>query len=425
MGLPYISCGHCLAGVGVLATLAVAGVDWNGAQARAAASSGAHPSVAHGAPKHGKYEPRARLVHGSDYHPPFAAIVVDDNTGQAIYEVNADEPRHPASVTKVMTLYVMFEQIEAGKFKLETPLQVSAHAAGQAPVKLGLKPGQTIAVDDAIRAIVVHSANDAAALVGEAIGGGDEAEGARLMTLKARALGMTHTTYVNASGLPADEQITTARDQALLGLAIQNRFPNFYAYFSLPSFNYHGVEMHNHNGLLGKVAGVDGIKTGFTEASGYNLLASVRRDDRHIVAVILGGTSNAARDAGMRQLIDDHIPRASARRIAPPITEAANPADAPAANPIGSAPAAPAVASITSYQVTSVKSDKTLKIEAPKPYLQGAALVHGTKQLQGAAAKPVAAALNAVHHGPPPAARRTSGDVPSRQSNTAGSAAVR
>ena len=261
MGLPYISCGHCLAGVGVLATLAVAGVDWNGAQARAAASSAAHPSVAHGAPKHGKYEPSARLVHGSDYHPPFAAIVVDDNTGQAIYEFNADEPRHPASVTKVMTLYLMFEQIEAGKFKLETPLQVSAHAAGQAPVKLGLKPGQTITVDDAIRAIVVHSANDAAALVGEAIGGGDEAEGARLMTLKARALGMTHTTYVNASGLPADEQITTARDQALLGLAIQNRFPNFYAYFSLPSFNYHGVEMHNHNGLLGKVAGVDGIKT--------------------------------------------------------------------------------------------------------------------------------------------------------------------
>jgi D-alanyl-D-alanine carboxypeptidase len=120
--------------------------------------STARPSGAHGAPKHGKHEPPGRLVHGSDYHPPFAAIVVDDNTGQAIYEVNANEPRHPASVTKVMTLYVMFEQIEAGKFKLDTPLQVSAHAAGQAPVKLGLKPGQTITVDDAIKAIVVHSA---------------------------------------------------------------------------------------------------------------------------------------------------------------------------------------------------------------------------------------------------------------------------
>jgi D-alanyl-D-alanine carboxypeptidase len=424
MGLPYIPRGLCLAGAALLATLAVAAVDWNGAQAKTAPESGAHPRVAHGTPKHGKHDPHPPVVHGSDYHPPFAAIVVDDNTGQAIYEVNADAPRHPASVTKVMTLYLMFEQIEAGKFKLDTPLQVSAHAAAQAPVRLGLKPGQTITVDEAIRAIVVHSANDAAALVGEAIGGGDEAEGARLMTLKAKALGMTNTAYVNASGLPADEQITTARDQALLGFAIQNRFPKFYGYFSLPSFNYHGSEMHNHNGLLGKVAGVDGIKTGFTEASGYNLVASVRREDRHIVAVILGGTSNAARDARMRQLIDDHIPRASAQRTAPPIMEAANPDDAPAANPIGSAPPAPAVASITSYQVTNVKSDKKPKIQPLKPHLQGAALVHGTKQLQGAAAKPVAAALNAVHHGTPPASKRASGDV-RRQPNTAGSEAIR
>ena len=130
---------------------------------------------------------------------------------------------------------------------------MSAHAAGQAPVKLGLKPNQTIAVEDALRAMVTKSANDAAAVVAEAIGGGDEAEGARLMTAKARALGMSSTTYVNGSGLPAEEQITTARDQALLGLPIHNRFPNYYAYFSLPSFNYHGREMHNHNGLLGNV----------------------------------------------------------------------------------------------------------------------------------------------------------------------------
>jgi D-alanyl-D-alanine carboxypeptidase len=182
-----------------------------------------HEVVAHDARKRGRHEVQRRVVHG----PPYAAIVVDDNTGQAICGVNADEPRHPASLTKIMTLYMLFEQLEAGKFMLDTPLQVSAHAAGQAPVKLGLKANQTIAVEDAIKGIVTKSANDAAAVVGEAIGGGDEAEAARLMTLKARALGMSNTTYINASGLPADDQITTARDQALLGLAIQNRFPNY------------------------------------------------------------------------------------------------------------------------------------------------------------------------------------------------------
>ena len=193
-----------------------------------------------------------------------------------------------------------------------------------APVKLGLKAGQTIPVEDALKAMVTKSANDAAAVVAEAIGGGDEAEGARLMTAKARALGMSGTTYVNGSGLPAEEQITTARDQALLGLIIHNRFPNYYTYFSTLSFNYHGREMHNHNGLLGNVKGVDGIKTGYTEASGYNLVASVSRDDRHIVAVVLGGTSNGQRDNLMRKLIEEHILRASAQRVAPAITEVAS-----------------------------------------------------------------------------------------------------
>lgn len=303
-------------------------------------------------------------VHGAGYHPPFAAIVVDDNTGQSIYEVNADEPRHPASVTKVMTLYVLFEQIEAGRFKLDTPLPISAHAAAQAPVKLGLKAGQTITVEDAIKAMVTKSANDAAAVVGEAIGGGDEAEGARLMTLKARTLGMTSTTYVNASGLPAEAQITTARDQALLGLAIQHRFPEFYRYFSTLSFNYHGREMHNHNGLLGNVKGVDGIKTGFTEASGYNLVASVRRDDRHIVAVVLGGTSNARRDAVMRQLIEDQMPHASAQRTSPPLIEAASPEDVPSTNPIAPVPGAPAVASEDSFHLAGLTTDRKRKIDA-------------------------------------------------------------
>jgi D-alanyl-D-alanine carboxypeptidase len=323
MSLRHVSPGYRLAGVGLVAILTLVGVDWNRAQARSTAAhdkGAAHE--AHKSGKGGRHGPQKHALHGSSYHPPFAAIVVDDNTGKAIYEVNADEPRHPASLTKIMTLYMLFEQLEAGKLKLDTPLPVSAHAAAQAPVKLGLKPNSTIAVEDALKAMVTKSANDAACVVAEAIGGGDEAEGARLMTAKARALGMSGTTYVNGSGLPALEQITTARDQALLGLAIRNRFPNYYTYFSTLSFNWHGREMRNHNGLLGNVRGVDGIKTGYTEASGYNLVASVRRDDRHIVSVVLGGTSNGQRDNLMRRLIEEHILRASVQRIAPPIMEA-------------------------------------------------------------------------------------------------------
>ena len=188
-------------------------------------------------------------------------------------------------------------------------------------MKLGLKADQTITVEDAIKALVTKSANDAAVVVAEAIGGSEE-EFATLMTLKARALGMTGTTYVNASGLPAVEQITTARDQALLGRAIQHRFPGYYQYFATPSFRYKGAEMRNHNALLGQVKGVDGIKTGYTDASGYNLVSSVRRDEKHIVAVVLGGRSNAARDARMRELIEAHISLASALRTVPVIVQA-------------------------------------------------------------------------------------------------------
>jgi hypothetical protein len=189
MNLRHVSPGYRLAGIGVLATLAFAGVEGNRAHARGTpahvAHEGAHDTnkgAAHEAHKGGRHGVQKHALHGSDYHPPFAAIVVDDNTGQTLYEVNADEPRHPASLTKIMTLYMLFEQLEAGRLKLDTQLPVSAHAAGQAPVKLGLKPNQTIAVEDALRAMVTKSANDAAAVVAEAIGGGDEAEGARLMT---------------------------------------------------------------------------------------------------------------------------------------------------------------------------------------------------------------------------------------------------
>src|SRR5271169_943862 len=189
-----------------------------------------------------------------------SAIVVDANSGNVLYAADADEPRHPASLTKIMTLYLLFERMEAGKFKVDSQLPVSEHASVQAPSKLGLRPGQTIAVEDAIRAMVTKSANDVAVVVAEAIGG-SEGEFANLMTKKAHALGMSRTVYWNASGLPNEGQLTTARDQALLGRAIQERFPRQYRYFSTPSFTYHGETMNNHNHLLGQIEGIDGIKT--------------------------------------------------------------------------------------------------------------------------------------------------------------------
>jgi D-alanyl-D-alanine carboxypeptidase len=253
---------------------------------------------------------------GGGYEPPYAAIVVDTNSGKVLEAADPDSPRHPASLTKIMTLYVLFEQLNAGKLKLDSRLTVSTHAAAQEPSKLGLEPGQTIEVEDAIKAIVTKSANDIAVVVAEAIGGTEE-EFARIMTRKAHALGMARTTYVNASGLPNDAQITTARDLALLARAIQDDFPKYYRYFSTLTFEYHGMSIRNHNHLLGRVEGVDGIKTGYTRASGFNLVSSVHRGDRRIVAVVLGGTSIGARDARMRSLIEAHIAEASSHRTAP------------------------------------------------------------------------------------------------------------
>ena len=304
MGLGRISPSHWRRVAVLLITLLIAGAGWDQAEARSP-----------------RKDPPKRVIHGPNYRPPYAAIVVDDKSGFVLHEVSPDEPRHPASLTKIMTLYLLFEQLEGGKLTLDTPLPISTRAAIQRPVKLGLKANQTINVEDAIKGLVTKSANDAAVVVAEAIGGSEE-EFARLMTLKARALGMAGTTYVNASGLPAKEEITTARDQAVLGRAIQHRFPGYYQYFATASFRYKGAEMRNHNALLGQVKGVDGIKTGYTDASGYNLVSSVRRDEKHIVAVVLGGRSNAARDARMRELIEGHISLASARRTVPVIVRA-------------------------------------------------------------------------------------------------------
>ena len=267
------------------------------------------------------------LSHAENYSPPTASIVVDGNSGTTLQASNPDAPRHPASLTKIMTLYLLFERLEAGKLKLDSPLKVSEHASEQAPTKLGLRPGETIAVEDAIKAIVTKSANDAAVAVAENLGGNED-HFAKLMTQEARALGMTRTTYTNASGLPDDDQVTTARDQALLGRLIQKRFPRHYKYFSTESFVYHGATMLNHNHLLGVIEGVDGIKTGFTRASGFNLVTSVHHDGRYIVAVVMGGRSSLERDAHMRELIRAQIKGIALKHAAPAIAKS-NPRDEP------------------------------------------------------------------------------------------------
>ena len=294
-----------------------------------------------------------RHSHSEDYSPPSSSIVVDGNSGAVLEAANPDAPRHPASLTKVMTLYLLFERLDSGKMRLDTPLKVSQHAADQDPTKLDLKPGSTITVEDAIKGIVTRSANDAAVTIAENVGG-DEDSFAKMMTQKAHALGMTRTTYMNASGLPDDDQNTTARDQALLGRAIQDRFPRYYKYFSTETFVFHGESIHGHNHLLGSVDGVDGIKTGFTRASGFNLLTSVHRDGHFIVAVVMGGHSAFERDAHMRDLIGDHIKEAALRRTAPMIADSGETPIQPVAfakTPMSSAPmssapmaSAPAVA---------------------------------------------------------------------------------
>ncbi|MBV8567525.1 MAG: SPOR domain-containing protein [Methylobacteriaceae bacterium] len=276
-------------------------------------------------PAYRVYRAAPRPGYQAAYQPGIAAMVVDANTGKTLYASNENELRHPASITKVMTLYLLFEQMEKGRFRLDSPITISPHAAEQPPTKLGLPPGDTIAVEDAIKAVVTESANDIAVAIAEAIGG-NEGAFAELMNVKARALGMTRTFYRNASGLPNEQQLTTARDLIILGRAIQERFPREYAYFSTRVFYYRGRAHFNHNHLLGRIEGLDGIKTGYTRGSGFNLLTSVRREGRHIVSVVLGGTSAGARDRIMAGLVESNLQLASAgERTAPMIAELPQP----------------------------------------------------------------------------------------------------
>lgn len=237
----------------------------------------------------------------------YAGIVLDAKTGKILYEENGDAARYPASVTKVMTLYVLFQELEAGNITLKTKFTVSKYAASAVPTKLGIKAGSTITVENAIKALVTISANDIARVIAENISGSESAFAQR-MTATARGLGMAHTTYKNASGLPNPGQVTTVRDQVILGAAVYQHFPNYYEYFQTKSFSYGKRTYGNHNRLLGS-NGVDGIKTGYTNASGFNLLTAARTDGHHIVVAGFGFDSSGKRDAKVRELVKKYLPK--------------------------------------------------------------------------------------------------------------------
>jgi D-alanyl-D-alanine carboxypeptidase len=248
----------------------------------------------------------------AEANPKYSGIVIDAKSGKVLYSEDADALRYPASLTKMMTLYLTFEALEAGKIRLNSRVPVSKNAAKEPPSKLGVGAGNSLTVEQAIQALVTRSANDVATALGEFMGGSEE-RFARIMTQKARALGMTRTVYRNAHGLPNTAQVTTARDQARLGIALRQHFPQYYDYFSTRSFRFGKQVIGNHNRLLGNVRGVDGIKTGYTRASGYNLVTSAVADGRSVVGVVIGGRSGAARDQQMRKLIAAYLPKASRR----------------------------------------------------------------------------------------------------------------
>lgn len=233
----------------------------------------------------------------------YTAIVVDAETGTVLYERGADVRKYPASLTKLMTLYMLFEALDDGRLTLDEPLSVSARAAGQPPLKLWLKRGRTIKVRDAILALITRSANDVATVVAEALGE-TEWRFAEIMTRRARELGMDRTTFRNASGLPNRRQRTTARDMARLARVLSLNFPHYYHYFAVRDFRYRGRLYRNHNRLLGLYPGAEGMKTGYIRASAYNLVASARRGGRRLIGVILGGRSARWRDRQIARLLD-------------------------------------------------------------------------------------------------------------------------
>lgn len=248
-------------------------------------------------------------------NPRYASIVIDYATGEVLHASNADARRYPASLTKMMTLYMLFEALERGEITMDRRLNVSAFAAGKPPSKLGLRAGGTIAVKEAILPLVVRSANDVAAVVGEALAGSESAFGQK-MTQRARELGLTSTTFKNASGLPDGGQVTTARDMAKLAVRLMRDYPQHYHYFSGQKFTFRGQTHTGHNRLLRNYNGADGLKTGYIRASGFNVATSALRDGRRIVAVVMGGRTAQTRDAHMADLLDRGFNRANQLALA-------------------------------------------------------------------------------------------------------------
>ena len=357
--------------------------------------------------------PPAAAVDNSRY----AAIVVDGKTGRVLFSRNADAQRYPASLTKMMTLYLLFDALERGRYTLSSSLRVSANAAAQAPSKLGVRAGSTISVQDAILALVTKSANDVAMVIAENLGG-SESQFASLMNAAARGLGMSRTSFRNPHGLPNSAQVTTARDMALLGRALQDRFPTYYRFFSTRVFVWRGQRIGNHNNLLGRVEGVDGIKTGYTRASGYNLVTSVHRDNRYVVAVVMGGTSGGARDAHMRELIAEYLPAASTgSRTAPLIAAAPGLVATPTPRPKPDLPGA-AVAALDPAAVAGLIIDAAGEGDRDTPADMPVSEPLAFAPTRVAAPAPVPAAASAPASAPAAAPAQTA--VPSEAAAPAG-----
>ena len=270
----------------------------------------------------------------------YAAIVVDARTGEVLHEENADTITYPASLTKMMTLYLTFDALDEGRLRLDQALPVSAWAEAQSPTKLGLRAGKTLRVEQAILGLITKSANDASVVLAEALGG-SEARFAEMMTRKARELGMRNTVFRNSNGLPNMEQVTTARDFSILSRAMLSDHSRYYPYFSRRNFVYGGRSLNNHNRLMSRYEGMDGIKTGYTVASGFNLAASAVRDGRRLVAVVLGGKSAAARDARMEAILDKAFDKPSRGQREAPVVARAGSGEAPRSTAKGKPPAKP------------------------------------------------------------------------------------
>jgi D-alanyl-D-alanine carboxypeptidase len=268
------------------------------------------------------------IILGSPANAKYASFVINENTKRIYHNKNADTRNYPASLTKIMTLYMIFDALESKKISMKTRLKVSKRASRQPPSKLYLSPGSTITVKNAIMALITKSANDVATVVAENLGK-SERNFAKLMTKKAKQLGMTRTTFKNASGLPNRGQLSTARDMATLGMAIRRNHPKFFKLFKTKHFVYQGTKYTNHNNLLGSYSGTDGIKTGYTSASGFNLVASVERNGQRIIGVVFGGKKARSRDRHMIKLLNRHFKTKPSK----PLVRIAKPSEIPLARP--------------------------------------------------------------------------------------------